>query len=296
VIVTDIASDPLWAGYRELALQHGLRACWSVPILARDDRLFGTYAIYHRQPSAPSARDLQVIEVLSRTAAVAIEAKRAERQQRLLIEELSHRVKNTLATAQSLATQTLRTSPSPERFAATFSGRLAALAAAHTLLARARWSGAGLHALIEEQLAPYRQADPARASIQGDDVSLEPTAVLTLGLALHELTTNAARHGALSRPSGNIEIRAQVGTGPHGRRLLLTWREHGGPPITAPPGHGLGLMVIERGLAYQLQGSAVLDFRPQGLLCTIDFPLAGGATAALGGEWLGARPPAGQIR
>jgi PAS domain S-box-containing protein len=293
VIVTDIATDALWEGYRELALQHGLRACWAVPILARDDRLFGTYAIYHRQPRAPSAQDLEVIEVLSRTAAVAIEANRADRQQRVLIEELSHRVKNTLATAQSLATHTLRASPSPKRFAAAFSGRLAALAVAHKLLAQARWSGARLHALIEEQLAPYRQFDRASVSIEGDDVALEPTAALTLGLTLHELTTNAARHGALARRTGHIEIRAQVGAGPHGRRLLLTWCERGGPPITAPPRRGFGLMVIERGLVYQLQGSAALDFQPHGLHCTIDFPLVDGATAAFGGNWLSDRPTAG---
>jgi PAS domain S-box-containing protein len=296
VIVIDIATDPLWAAYRELALQHGLRACWSVPILAGDDRLFGTYAIYHRQPRAPSAQDLQVIGVLSRTAAVAIEANWAERQQRLLIEELSHRVKNTLATAQALAAQTLRTSPSPERFAAAFSGRLAALAAAHTLLARARWSGARLHALIEELLAPHRESDRAGVSIEGDDVSLEPTAALTLGLALHELTTNAVRHGALTRPSGQIEIRAQVSAGGQGRRLLVTWCERGGPSIAAPPRHGFGLTLIERGLAYQLQGSAVLEFRPHGLRCTLDFPLADGVADAFGGDWFGDRQPAGHIR
>jgi PAS domain S-box-containing protein len=134
VIVTDVANDALWRKQRGLARRHGLRACWSMPILAKDDRLLGAYAIYHRQPLAPDAADLEVIEVLSRTAAIAIEAKRAERQERLLVEELSHRVKNTLATAQSLATQTLRKSASPELFAAAFSGRLAALAKAHTLL------------------------------------------------------------------------------------------------------------------------------------------------------------------
>ena len=178
LIVTDIATDPLWQKHRELARQHGLRACWSAPILAKDDRLLGAYAIYHRQPRAPDAADLQVIEVLSRTAAIAIEAKRAERQERLLVEELSHRVKNTLATAQSLATQTLRKSASPERFAAAFSGRLAALAKAHTLLANEGWTGAGLHDLIREQLAAYRAADDASVTIQGDDLSLEPSAAL----------------------------------------------------------------------------------------------------------------------
>ena len=296
VIVTDIATDPLWDGYHELALQHGLRACWSAPILARDDRLFGTYAIYHRQPRAPSAQDLQVIEVLSRTAAIAIEAKRAERQERLLVEELSHRVKNTLATAQSLATQTLRGSASPERFAAAFSGRLAALAKAHTLLANHGWTGAGLHDLIREQLAAYRAADDASVTIQGDDVALEPSAALALGLTLHELATNAATHGALASPAGSIEIGAQVGTGSRGRRLKLTWRERGGPPIGAPPRRGFGLMLIEGGLSYQLQGRVALNFRRAGLHCTIDLPVAGGAVRAGADGWPGEHQLAGQTR
>jgi PAS domain S-box-containing protein len=286
VIVSDIASNSLWEGYRELALAHGLRFCWSAPILARDDRVLGVHAIYHRQPGRPSAADLQVIDVLSRTAAIAIEAKRAERQERLLIEELNHRVKNTLATAQSLATQTLRRNSSAKAFAAAFNGRLAALASAHTLLAQARWAGAGLHALIEEQLASYRLPDRANVTIYGDDVSLEPGAALTLGLTLHELTTNAAKHGALASPSGSIEIGAQIDTGSYGRRLSLTWRERGGPPIAATPRRGFGLTLIERGLAYQLKGSVVLDFRREGLHCTVEFPLADRAPHLVTSDWL----------
>jgi PAS domain S-box-containing protein len=286
VIVTDIAQSPLWDGYRELALQHGLRACWSAPILAKDERVLGTYAIYHRQPRAPSAADLQVIEVLSRTAAIAIEAKRAERQARLLIEELNHRVKNTLAIAQSLATQTMRRRSSPKYFAAAFSGRLAALASSHTLLAHARWSGAGLHALIEEQLGPYRLPERASVTIRGDDVSLDPSAALTLGLTLHELATNAAKHGALASPAGAIEIRTRIDTAAEGRRLALSWSERGGPPIAAPPRRGFGLTLIEGGLAYQLKGNAVLDFRREGLQCTLEFPLADRALSLVASEWL----------
>jgi PAS domain S-box-containing protein len=277
VIVTDIATDAHWQAHRGLARRHRLRACWSAPIVAKDNRVLGVFAIYYPQPRAPDARDLQVMEVLSRTAAIAIEAKRAERQERLLVEELSHRVKNTLATAQSLATQTLGKSASPEGFATAFSGRLAALARAHTLLANHGWTRAGLHELIREQLAGYHPADEAIVTIEGDDVSLEPSAALALGLTLHELATNAAKHGALASPAGSIEIGAQVGTGSRGGRLTLTWRERGGPPIGAPPRRGFGLTLIERGLPYQLRGRVALDFRRAGLHCTIDLPVAGGA-------------------
>jgi two-component sensor histidine kinase len=295
VIVADIAADPLWEGYRELALRHGLRACWSAPILARDDRVLGTYAIYHRQPRRPSPADLQVVEVLSRTAAIAIEAKRAERQERLLIEELNHRVKNTLATAQSLATQTLRSRPSPRSFATAFSGRLAALASAHTLLAHGRWSGAGLHALIEEQLAPYRLSDRPNVTISGDDVSLEPSTALTLGLTLHELATNAAKYGALASPAGVLEVRAEVGMGPDGRRLVLTWRERGGTPIAATPRRGFGLTLVERGLAYQLRGNVLVDFPRGGVVCTIELPLAECASTFAARDWLRHGRPAAPV-
>ncbi len=296
VVVTDIVTDANWQGHRGLARRHRLRACWSAPILAKDDRVLGVFAIYHRQSRAPDAGDLQVMEVLSRTAAIAIEAKRAERQERLLVEELSHRVKNTLATAQSLATHTLGKNASPQHFAAAFSGRLAALAKAHTLLANHGGTRAGLHELIREQLAAYHPADEAIVTIQGDDMSLEPSVALALGLTLHELATNAAKHGALASPSGSIEIGAQVGAGSRGRRLTLTWRERGGPPIGAPPRRGFGLMLIERGLSYQLEGSVALDFRRAGLHCTIHLPVAGRAVRAGAGAWRGERRVAGQTR
>jgi PAS domain S-box-containing protein len=277
VIASDIATDPRWADFRELALGHGLRACWSTPILARDDELLGTFAIYYREPRVPSAQARQAIEVLGRTAAIAIEARRAERQQRVLIEELNHRVKNTRATAQSLASQTLRRS-SPEQFAAAFSGRLAALASAHGLLAKFGWAGVRLHGLIREQLGASGVADGRDVTIAGDDVALEPGAALALGLAVHELITNAAKHGALARPSGSIEIRSQVGAGPNRRRLVLSWRERGGPPVAPAPKPGFGLSLIERGLRYQLEGEVALEFRKDGLSCTIQVPLAAPGT------------------
>jgi two-component sensor histidine kinase len=189
-----------------------------------------------------------------------------------------------------------RQSVSPERFAAAFSGRLAALAKAHTLLANDRWTGAKLHELIREQLAAHCAADDAIVTIQGDDVALEPSAALALGLTLHELATNAAKHGALASPAGSIEIGAQVGAGSDGRRLTLTWRERGGPPIRARPRRGFGLMLIEQGLSYQLQGRVALNFRRAGLHCTIDLPVAGGAVRGGAGGWPGEHQLAGQTR
>ena len=215
------------------------------------------------------------------------ERRRAERQQGRLIEELNHRVKNTLAIAQSLATQTLQHSPSPEHFAAAFRGRLAALAQAHTLLAEAGWEGAGLHDLLRAQLAPYRTPASGNVTIRGEDVALEPNAVLALGLALHELTTNAATHGALASPSGRINIRTRILTDGRTRRLVLTWREQGGPPVQETHRSGLGEIMIERGLTYQLMGTVTLEFQPAGVHCRIELPLADAALRPPGGGWPG---------
>ena len=202
------------------------------------------------------------------------ERRQTERQRQLLIAELNHRVKNSLAIVQALAHQTLRSSASPERFIEAFGGRLAALARVHTLLAHAHWSGAALHELIAEQLQPYRTAERADLSIGGEDAWLAPSAALTLGLVLHELATNAASHGALTSPSGRIEIRSQVQTAADGRRrAALVWRERDGPPIAGPGPRGFGVTLIERGLPYQLAGTVALEFRRAGLQCTIDFPL-----------------------
>jgi PAS domain S-box-containing protein len=202
------------------------------------------------------------------------ERRRSEQRQRRLIEELNHRVRNTLAIAQSLATQTLRHSPSPEPFAAAFQGRLTALARTHTLLAEASWEGVRLQALIHAQLDPYRPADPDRVTIAGADPALGSEPALALGLALHELSTNATRHGALRSPSGRLEITAEVVTDGEGRRLLLTWRERGGPRVDRTAKPGFGRTLIEHGLAYQLGGDARFELKAGGVRCTIAVPLA----------------------
>ncbi len=202
------------------------------------------------------------------------ERRRTEQRQRRLIEELNHRVKNTLAITQSLATQTLHHSPSPNHFAAAFRGRLAALAQAHTLLAEAGWEGVRLHELLRVQLAPYRRAESGDVTIRGEDVALEPNAALALGLAVHELTTNAATYGALASPPGRIDIRTKILTDDGGRRLVLTWREQGGPPVQEARRSGLGEIMIGRGLAYQLKGTVALEFRRAGVRCRIELPLA----------------------
>ena len=137
------------------------------------------------------------------------ERKAAEQRQKLLIDELNHRVKNTLATVQSLASQTARGAPTPAAFRERFEGRLIALSKAHDQLTMHHWESADLRDLLSGSLAPYAGAGPERVVLRGEDIELRPRAVLTLAMAFHELTTNAAKYGALSAPGGRIEIRWQ---------------------------------------------------------------------------------------
>lgn len=192
-----------------------------------------------------------------------------EQRQRLLLGELTHRVKNTLAVVQSITRQTLRSSISAEDFAERLDGRLAALASAHSLLVESEWHGADLGALAREQLQPYISENSDRLSIRGDVVSLPPDLATPFGLVLHELATNAVKFGSLSQPGGRVELSWYV----HGNDqciLTVVWQEKGGPPVGTPTRAGFGGTLIDRGL----RGATVVrEFRHDGLECNIHLPL-----------------------
>jgi PAS domain S-box-containing protein len=193
--------------------------------------------------------------------------KEAEERQRLLLAELDHRVKNTLSRVQSILTQSLRGAASMEEFARAFEGRIAATARAHNLLTRESWRGADLRSLALEELAPY--ADAGNVTVEGEPLRLPAAAAVSFSMAFHELTTNAAKYGALSRPGGQVEVRWRR----EGDRLILTWEETGGPPVPAAPRRGFGSLLIERGLAYELRGAARIEFRAEGVFCRVEAPL-----------------------
>jgi PAS domain S-box-containing protein len=202
------------------------------------------------------------------------ERKAAEQRQKLLMDELNHRVKNTLATVQSLASQTARTAHTPAVFRERFEGRLIALSKAHDQLTSHHWESADLRELLSGSLAPYAGAGPERVVLRGEDVVLRPRAVLTLAMAVHELTTNAAKYGALSVPGGRIEIHWQPVRTDKDRPILhIDWLEHGGPPVTDPAQRGFGSKLIEGSIAAELGGTVRLAFEPQGLHCEIVIPL-----------------------
>jgi two-component system, sensor histidine kinase len=197
------------------------------------------------------------------------ERKRAEERQRLLSAEVDHRAKNLLATIQAMVLLTKRDTVSIADFTRTLVGRLHALGRAHDLLARDKWTGASLHDIIRNEFHAFARAGRARLSVLGEDARLSPRAAQTLSLALHELTTNAAKHGALSVPEGRVEIRSRV-DGPH---LELTWTETDGPEVKPPSAHGFGSVIVERSIAHELGGTAELLFERSGLRCEIRIPL-----------------------
>jgi two-component sensor histidine kinase len=195
------------------------------------------------------------------------ERKNAEEHRQLLVNELNHRVKNTLAVVQAIAQQTFRGSNSSADLMAAFQNRLAALAAAHTLLTRANWKRASLEDIFRETTAAT-VAHRERIRFGGPPVVLQPKKAITLAMALHELCTNAMKHGALSVETGRIDVEWEAAD--NGQRAFrLVWRETGGPPVTPPLRRGFGSRIIEDALAREIDGQVTMDFRPEGLVCTI---------------------------
>jgi len=195
------------------------------------------------------------------------ERRHAQERQRLLMAELDHRVKNVLATVQSIALRTLGPGPSGEALM----GRIAALAQAHAILSAEEWRGAELTGLLEAVLSAHSTA-PGRVTLEGPKVVLPPKLAQSVALALHELVTNAAKYGALSTGAGRISARWERLDGPG--RLRLLWRESGGPPVSPPGRRGFGSTLIERSLAYEFEARVDVQYRPDGVVCEIELPLA----------------------
>jgi PAS domain S-box-containing protein len=201
--------------------------------------------------------------------------KQAHAQARLLIDELNHRVKNTLATVQSIVWQAFRNSADPGAIRESIEGRIFALSRSHDLLTRENWESAGLLDLVKEALGPFGIANGRgeRFVIEGGNIRLPPKVTLTLGVVFNELATNAVKYGAFSDDTGSVSIRWAIEPTPEGDRLVVHWQEKNGPSVTKPSRKGFGSQVIERGLAHELEGSANLDYQTDGLICTINIPV-----------------------
>ncbi|MEO8546895.1 MAG: HWE histidine kinase domain-containing protein, partial [Sphingomicrobium sp.] len=200
--------------------------------------------------------------------------KEEQAQSRMLINELNHRVKNTLTTVQSIVTQALRNTSDPAVIRESIESRLFALSRSHDLLTRENWESAGLLDVVKAALEPFGVANgrSERFKVTGENVRFPPKAALALGIAFHELATNAVKYGAFSGETGCVRVAWTIAPAPEGNRLILTWREENGPPVKPPSKRGFGSRVIERGLALELGGATHLDYRPEGVVCTIDIP------------------------
>jgi PAS domain S-box-containing protein len=201
------------------------------------------------------------------------ERKRAEEHRTLLADELNHRVKNSMATMQSIAHQTLRNASSVEEAHKTLDARLQSLSAAHDVLTRESWIGATLTVIVEGTLQPFRGGAGQRFLINGPEVWLTPRLTLAFTMALHELATNAVKYGALSNDRGRVILNWDVVDGARPAHLWFRWEEIGGPAVTAPARGGFGTRLIERALAAEMGGSAEIEYRPRGVVFTLDAPL-----------------------
>lgn len=198
------------------------------------------------------------------------ERRQAERVKEHLVNEIKHRVKNTLGTVQAMAVQTFRKGPPEERNM--FIGRLHALADAHDVLTQRDWGSVSLREMALRALKPFADAKRARVRVDGSDADISPNRALLLAMVLHELGTNAVKYGALSNDTGTVDVVWDVVKADNARTLKLGWEEHGGPSV-APPAHkGFGSRMIEHAIRGEL-GVSEFRFDPEGLICRIEMPV-----------------------
>jgi two-component sensor histidine kinase len=214
---------------------------------------------------------LNAQNLLDQAGIDAKEREAADKLQKLILEELHHRIKNTLATVGAIASQSLRNAPSTQHAQHAIEGRLMALGRAHDLLLQVRWTGAGLRKIVEGATEPFDNPDTPKFSIDGPDVQIASGAVIAIAMALNELCTNTTKFGALSVPEGHVSISWTVDVA--ASRLHFSWQERGGPAVQAPTKQSFGTRLIET-LGRQLKGDVKLSYEPSGFAYSLDVPLA----------------------
>lgn len=215
-------------------------------------------------PSLKGAADVGTVAV-----------KKENAQLRVITDELSHRIKNLVAIIQAIARQTMHQTTTKDDFEARFSGRLGALSRSLDLLIVNDWHGARIDELVRLELTPFGLLDEVQISVKGPPLGLDPDAARNIGLALHELATNASKYGALSVPEGKVAVHWQLASsGGRRRRFRMTWLESGGPMVTEPTRRGFGRQVIEQVTAHALAGKVTHEFLPAGVRWTLDIPAA----------------------
>ena len=276
-IAEEVATCAFMAGKpdREALLENGIQAGQSTPLIARSGKLVGMISTHWANPHRPPERALRMLDILARSAADLVERKRIAETQKLLLNELNHRVKNTLAVVQAMAQRTLAKSNDPKVFAKSFGGRVQALARAHTMLSDKSWQPADLREMIGDQIL-LGSADAGRLTAVGPVVRLDAQSALHMALVLHELGTNATKYGALSVPTGEVSVAWTIGDA-----LRIRWTERGGPRVEPSSSKGFGTTLIAQSVKGQ-GGEAHMTSEPEGITWRIVLPLGAGVVGEPG--------------
>ncbi len=277
-----IDAQPAWSDFPIIVLAQRGGGLERNPAATRYSRALGNVTFLER-PFHPTTlvsvvqtalrgrrRQYEARERLETLRAAVVRQQQDQQHQRLLINELNHRVKNTLATVQSIAAQTLRGASAPLGARDALAARIVALSKAHDVLTSEQWSGANLDEIALQALQPFRLGlGEERIVIEGPRVRVPPKTAIAVALALHEMATNAVKYGALSNTGGHVVFRWELGKGRSAHTLSAVWREIDGPPVSPPTRAGFGTRLIERGLASDLNGEVTIAYPRDGVVCTI---------------------------
>jgi PAS domain S-box-containing protein len=267
VAVGDVERADLDAALEATVKAEGIGALAFIPLTAKGS-LIGKFMTYYGAPHTFTDAEIELAVTIARQLGFALERVRADETKALVLNESRHRIKNTLAMVQAIAGQTLQRTPPEERDA--FMARLGALGEAHELLTSEHWDQAPVREIVSRALKPFAADEQERFDLQGPLVWLPASSSLALTLCLHELATNAAKYGALSNRAGRVHVTWEP-TGEEQRKVRLTWRESGGPPVSAPDRKGFGSLLMET--SFGREGQSCFEFRPEGLRCSMELAL-----------------------
>jgi PAS domain S-box-containing protein len=268
ISIDDIERAEFDASLKATVKAEGIGALAFIPLIARG-ALVGKFMAYYPTPHVFTAADIDLAVTIARQLGFSIERLRAEDAKELLLNESKHRIKNTLATVQAIASQTLRNAPSDQLQA--FLARLHALGEANDLLSVDNWDQAPLREVVGRALKPFEASRNDRIIVDGPSVALTANSSLMLTMCLHELATNAAKYGALSNGSGQVHVAWELVRDGSDRKVKISWRESGGPPVAPPQRKGFGSVLIDQiSLGH---GRTVFDFHPDGLRCSLELSL-----------------------
>ena len=286
-IVPDLTEDPRFVGNPLVTGEPHLRFYAGAVLRTPDGVPLGALCVLDHMPRDLTQEQASTLTLLARQVMSQLELRRAiaerddvleanrtfEQRQSLLVRELHHRVKNTLATVQALVGATRRSTGSFDAFYRSFSNRITSLAKTHNLLTEDYWQTAPLREIALNELKPFAESRQPRFMLIGPPVELSADLAVPVGMALHELTTNAICHGALSVPGGHVEVRWSVDEVEDVRKLHLEWRERGGPPVGERQHQGFGTTLLQRVLPMQCKAEVEVQYDPEGLRFAMDAPL-----------------------